>query len=338
MKKITGKTGTIMLALFALWLVCAMISLTMGTAQVTIGEGISVLMGQSSDQANRTIIMDVRLPRIIGATVVGMALATSGTAMQALFRNPMADPFILGTSSGAALGIAVGMVLGVYSGMLGFGLISIMGFVFALGATMLVMMLGRISGRMSNTGILLSGIVVSSFLLSIISLLYVFNHDKIASIYLWTMGGFNGVSWDKIQLITLPILAGVIFLSFNAREFNAIVIGEDYASGIGMNIERFKKTTMIVTAMLVAFSVFVSGIIGFVGIIVPHLMRMVFGVDHKKMMLLSAMGGGIFLLICDTLSRALLANAEIPVGIVTSLCGAPFFLLILRRTKPENML
>jgi len=338
MKKITGKTGTIMLALFGLWLVCAIISLTMGTAPVTIREVVSVLMGQPGDQANRIIIMDVRLPRIIGATVVGMALATSGTAMQALFRNPMADPFILGTSSGAALGIAVGMVLGVYSGMLGFGLISIMGFVFALGATMLVMMLGRISGRMSNTGILLSGIVVSSFLLSIISLLYVFNHDKIASIYLWTMGGFNGVSWDKIQLITLPILAGVIFLSFNAREFNAIVIGEDYASGIGMNIERFKKTTMIVTAMLVAFSVFVSGIIGFVGIIVPHLMRMVFGVDHKKMMLLSAMGGGIFLLICDTLSRALLANAEIPVGIVTSLCGAPFFLLILRRTKPENML
>lgn len=338
MKKIKGKTGYIMLALFILWLLCAMVSLTMGTAQVTVKEVISALMGQSSDSPFRTIIMDVRLPRIVGATVVGMALATSGTAMQALFRNPMADPFILGTSSGAALGIAVGMVLGVYSGMLGFGLISIMGFIFALGATMLVMMLGRISGRMSNTGILLSGIVVSSFLLSIISLLYVFNHDKIASIYLWTMGGFNGVSWDKIQLITVPILLGVIFLSLKAREFNAIALGEDYAAGIGMNVEGFKKTTMIVTAMLVAFSVFVSGIIGFVGIIVPHLMRMLFGVDHKRMILLSAMGGGIFLLVCDTLSRALLQNGEIPVGIVTSLFGAPFFLLILRRTKPENML
>ncbi len=338
MKKITGKTGYIMLALFMLWILCAVASLTMGTAQVTVKEVLAALSGHSGDPAFRTIIMDVRLPRIIGATLVGMALSTSGAAMQALFRNPMADPFILGTSSGAALGIAVGMVLGIYSGMLGFGLISLMGFLFALGATMLVMGLGRISGRMSNTGILLSGIVVSAFLMSIISLLYVFNHDKIASIYLWTMGGFNGISWDKIQLITLPILAGVVFLSLRAREFNAIVLGEEHAAGIGMNVERFKKTTMIITAMLVAFSVFVSGIIGFVGIIVPHLMRMMFGVDHKKMILLSAMGGGIFLLVCDTISRALLANAEIPVGIVTSLCGAPFFLLILRRTKPENML
>ncbi len=338
MKKITGKTGYIMLALFVLWLLCAMVSLTMGAAQVTFKEVVSALMGQSSDSSLSTIIMDVRLPRIVGATVVGMALATSGTSMQALFRNPMADPFILGTSSGAALGIAVGMVLGIYSGMLGFGLISIMGFIFAIAATMLVMSLGRISGRMSNTGILLSGIVVSSFLLSIISLLYVFNHDKIASIYLWTMGGFNGVSWDKIQLITLPIIIGVIFLSLKAREFNAITLGEDYAAGIGMNVEGFKKTTMIVTAMLVAFSVFVSGIIGFVGIIVPHLMRMIFGVDHKRMILLSAMGGGIFLLVCDTLSRVILQSGEIPVGIVTSLFGAPFFLLILRRTKPENML
>jgi iron complex transport system permease protein len=295
-------------------------------------------MGGQDSSPYRTIIMDVRLPRIIAATLVGMALSASGAAMQALFRNPMADPFILGTSSGAALGISLGMVLGVYSGMLGFGIISIMGFIFALLATMLVMSLGKISGKMSNTGILLSGVVVSSFLLSIISLLYVFNHDKIASIYLWTMGGFNGVSWDKIELITLPIIFGVIVLIIKAREFNAIVLGEEHAAGIGMNVDRFKIGAMIITAILVSFSVFVSGIIGFVGIIVPHLMRMIFGVDHKKMILLSAIGGGIFLLICDTISRAILGSAEIPVGIVTSLFGAPFFLLILRKTKPENML
>ncbi len=326
------------MGLLALWILCALVSVTQGTAQVSVSDVLAVMTGQSDDETQKTIIMNVRLPRIIGATVVGMALAVSGAAMQALFRNPMADPFILGTSSGAALGIAVAMVLGVYSGALGFGIISVMGFIFALGATLLVMNLGRISGRMSNTGILLAGIVVSSFLLSIISLLYVFNHDKIASIYLWTMGGFNGISWDKIRLITLPVIGGVIYLAMKAREFNAIVMGEEHAAGIGMDVERFKKTIMVVTAMMVAFSVFVSGIIGFVGIIVPHLMRMIFGVDHKKMMVLSAMGGGIFLLLCDTIARAILETGEIPVGIVTSLCGAPFFLLILRRTKPENML
>lgn len=338
MKKIAGKTINIVIALIVIWIICALVSLSQGTAQLSIREIISIIMGGQDSSPYRTIIMDVRLPRIIAATLVGMALSASGAAMQALFRNPMADPFILGTSSGAALGISLGMVLGVYSGMLGFGIISIMGFIFALLATMLVMSLGKISGKMSNTGILLSGVVVSSFLLSIISLLYVFNHDKIASIYLWTMGGFNGVSWDKIELITLPIIFGVIVLITKAREFNAIVLGEEHAAGIGMNVDRFKIGAMIITAILVSFSVFVSGIIGFVGIIVPHLMRMIFGVDHKKMLLLSSMGGGIFLLICDTISRAILGSAEIPVGIVTSLFGAPFFLLILRKTKPENML
>jgi len=337
-RKITGKTIYIVIGLIIIWIVCVVVSLSMGTAKVSINEIIGIIMGGQQSSPFRTIIMDVRLPRIIAASVVGMALAASGAAMQALFRNPMADPFILGTSSGAALGIALGMVFGVYSGMLGFGIISIMGFVFALLATMLVMSLGKISGKMSNTGILLAGVVVSSFLLSVISLLYVFNHDKIASIYLWTMGGFNGVSWDKIKLITLPIILGVLLLISKAREFNAIVLGEEHAAGIGMNVEGFKKSAMVITAILVSFSVFVSGIIGFVGIIVPHLMRMIFGVDHKKMILLSALGGGIFLLICDTISRTVLSSAEIPVGIVTSLFGAPFFLLILRRTKPENML
>ncbi len=338
MTKIKVKTGYIVIGLMTLWIISSIVSIMLGTANMSISEVLNVLLGKNPDAAYNIIIWNVRIPRIIASTIVGMALAASGAAMQALFRNPMADPYILGTSSGASLGIALATVLGLYSGSLGFGFVSIIGFAGALGATLLVMSLGRIAGRMSNTGILLAGIVVSSFFMAVISFLYVFNHDKIASIYLWTMGGFNGIGWNKIGIIVVPVALGCAYLIIKARELNAIVMGEEHAAGIGVDVDRFKWKAMIATALLVSLAVFAGGIIGFVGLIVPHIVRMIFGADHKRMVLLSTLTGGIFLLLCDTLSRTILQTGELPVGIITSLFGAPFFLIILKRTRPENMI
>lgn len=279
------------------------------------------------------IVLNVRLPRILLSAIVGAALALGGTCLQGVFGNPMADPYVMGSSTGAAFGATLGIVLGLNQGLLGLGTTSVFAFCGALGTTALVYKLAVTGDRVSTTSILLAGIVVSSILSSAISLLMLFNHQQLARAVTWTMGSFNGANWQQVWVVLVPMVIGTGILLSQARELNALVMGEEDAQSLGVPVERVKKIVLIAASFLAACAVSVSGIIGFVGLIVPHLCRLIFGADHRMLLPTTAVGGGIFLLLCDTLARTAIKGVEIPVGVVTSLFGGPFFLYLLRRTK-----
>lgn len=325
-------------------LAAILISTTFGTIKIPVYDVARIIASKLklvdnyvdiSDikKSNIFIVLNIRLPRIILASLVGAVLSLVGTSYQAIFKNPMADPFVMGASSGAAFGATIAIVIGVDKGILGFGIISLLAFVGALVTTIVVYNLARVGNKLATTSILLAGIVMSAVLSSLIRLMMILNHDNLERIVTWTMGSFNGANWRQILFITIPIILGTTCLVSLAREMNTIVLGEESAQNLGINVEFVKKLIIIISSFLAASAVAVSGIIGFVGLIVPHLFRLVFGSDHRILLPVSALGGAIFLLICDTLARASIIGIEIPVGIITSIFGGPFFLYLLRRSN-----
>lgn len=332
------------LILLGILIFSMLFSITVGAVNIPLKDTVKIIFNRigflsskvdisNIKESNIFIVLSIRLPRILLAALVGSVLAVVGSSYQAIFKNPMADPYVMGVSSGAAFGATIGIVLGINKGILGFGITSIFAFVGALITTMIVYNLARTGNKISTTSILLAGIVMSSILSSGISIMMIFNHDELASIISWTMGSFNGASWKQIGIIVVPIIAGLVFLISLSKEMNAIVVGEEDAQNMGVNVERVKKMILVTASLLSACVVSVSGIIGFVGIIVPHLFRLLFGADHKVLLPVSAIGGGIFLLVSDTLARTIVSGVEIPVGIITSIFGGPFFLYLLKRSK-----
>lgn len=285
------------------------------------------------DEADIFIVWNIRLPRILLSCLVGAMLTLVGTGYQAVFKNPMADPYVMGTSSGAAFGATVATIFGATQFAFGFGLVSISAFVMALFTTFIVYQLAKVGSQISTTSILLAGIVMSSFLSAIISLLMILNQNSIVNVFTWTLGSFSGSKWETIQIFFIPMIAGMLALIFQSRELNAMVMGEEHAHSLGVDVERVKKRVLILSSLLAALGVSVSGIIGFVGLIVPHLFRMIVGPDHKILMPVSMLGGAIFMLICDTIARSIMPGMELPVGVITAVFGGPFFLFILRRSK-----
>lgn len=324
-------------------------SITLGSVKIPLNETVRIVLSKiryldsiidisNVKESNIFIVLSIRLPRILLATLVGSVLAVVGSSYQAIFKNPMADPYVMGVSSGAAFGATVGILLKLNVGLLGFGATSILAFAGALITTFIVYNLARIGNKISTTSILLAGIVMNAILSSGISIMMIFNHDELARIVNWTMGSFNSASWEQIGVIIIPIALGLVFLISLSREMNAIVLGEEDAQNIGVNVERVKKVILITASLLSACVVSVSGIIGFVGIIVPHLFRIIFGSDHKVILPVSAIGGGIFLLVSDTLARTIVPGVEIPVGVITSLFGGPFFLYLLKKSKSRKLI
>lgn len=337
------------LILLGILIFSMLFSITVGAVNIPLKDTVKIIFNRigflsskvdisNIKESNIFIVLSIRLPRILLAALVGSVLAVVGSSYQAIFKNPMADPYVMGVSSGAAFGATIGIVLGINKGILGFGITSIFAFVGALITTMIVYNLARTGNKISTTSILLAGIVMSSILSSGISIMMIFNHDELASIISWTMGSFNGASWKQIGIIVVPIIAGLVFLISLSKEMNAIVVGEEDAQNMGVNVERVKKMILVTASLLSACVVSVSGIIGFVGIIVPHLFRLLFGADHKVLLPVSAIGGGIFLLVSDTLARTIVSGVEIPVGIITSIFGGPFFLYLLKRSKSKKLI
>lgn len=337
------------LVLLITLLTCMILSITLGAVKIPIGETISIIgsfirnlsFNISLDgikDSNIFIVLNIRLPRIILASLVGGILASVGASYQAVFKNPMADPFVMGVSSGAAFGASLSIVFGLNKGIWGFGFTSITAFIGALITTAIVYNLALVGHKISTTSILLAGIVMSSILSAGNSMMMIFNQDDLANIISWTMGSFNGANWNQIIVIAIPALIGLLFLSFLSREMNAIVMGEEDAQNMGVNVELVKKLILVVASLLSALAVSVSGVIGFAGIIVPHLFRIIFGSDHKILLPVSVIGGGIFLLTCDTLARTIISGRELPVGVITSVLGGPFFLYLLRKSRNKTMI
>ncbi len=292
---------------------------------------VSALWGNASAPSEEDLILfSVRLPRIAFAGIVGASLSLSGVVFQALLRNPLADPYVLGISGGSALGAIVGIVLGAGSFYLG---VPFLAFCGALLTVFLVFIVaGGSRGLLLDNSLLLAGVVVNSFFsAAILFALSIVNSMELHSISFWLMGDLSGATVTEIVLAALCLAVCFIILYAQARKLNLMVQGEETALQLGVNVKRTKYILLMITSLITSVAVSLAGIIGFVGIMVPHMMRLVFGSDHRLLLPAAALFGASFLVVADTLARILLAPAELPVGVITALCGAPYFIFLMRR-------
>jgi iron complex transport system permease protein len=336
MKTKAQKTAGL-LVLIAAVIVLIIFAVGFGAVRIPWQNVVSVILGKLTnhpalDQQTRFIVLNLRIPRILMAVLVGMLLSLVGTSYQAVFKNPMADPYLLGTSSGAALGATLALLIPQLQ-VFGYFGVAVFAFIGAITTTAVVYFLAKSGNNISTVSLLLSGIIMSSFLSAVISLLMIFNHEEIAMVYSWTLGSFNGAGWEGLKIAAPVLGAGILVMSFWSKELNALLLGDAQAYSLGIDAQKVKRRILVVSSILAAVAVSMSGIIGFVGLIVPHFFRMIVGPDHRFLLLYATFGGGGFLLLCDTIARSLLSNAEIPVGIVTAILGAPFFMLLLHRNK-----
>lgn len=285
--------------------------------------------------AHETIIFTIRLPRVVLAGLVGAALALAGATYQGLFRNPLADPYLIGVASGAALGATAAIVLRLPSGLYAVGATQWGAFLGAALAVATVYGLARVGGATPLTTLLLAGVAVSALASSATSFLMYWHGDKLLAIYGWLLGGFAVASWSQARLLLLYLALGAVVLLPAGRLLNTLQVGEEGARALGVDVEKLKLLLVVAATLVTAAAVSVSGLIGFVGLIVPHIVRLLWGPDYRSLLPLSALSGAIFVIAADGLARTILSPAELPVGVLTALCGAPFFLFLLRRNKRQ---
>jgi len=320
---------------FLLFLALGLISLFVGSVHIDLIKVLGSLSNTftgtvSLSSQEELILFSVRLPRIFFAGIVGASLSIGGVVFQAMLRNPLADPYVLGISGGSALGAIAGIVIGASSFYLGIPLLAFCG---ALITVLLVFVVaGGTRGPLLDNSLLLSGVVVNAFFsAAILFFLSIVNSLELHSITFWLMGDLSRASFQEISLTAICLFIGFLIIYSQARKLNLIVQGEETALQLGVNIERTKQLLLIVTSLITAVAVSMAGIIGFVGIMVPHMMRLVFGSDHRLLLPTAALFGASFLVIADTLARLVLAPSELPVGVITALCGAPYFIFLLKR-------
>lgn len=327
-------------------LLAAMIfSVSVGSADLSFADSLRLVaakllpldrLGETAQLGSKyeVIVWKVRMPRIAMAVLVGAALSVVGAAFQGIFRNPLADPHILGVSSGAAFGVTLSMLTGGVADFLGLGAVGVSAFAGALVTVFLVYNVSKISGAVSVTSMLLTGTAISTLLSSLISLLMTFDNDRIEKVYMWTMGSFSAATWEKIGFLSIFVFVGTGVLLLYAGKLNIILMGDDDAKCLGIDADRVRRRIIVAASLLVGAAVAVSGIIGFVGLIIPHCVRLAAGADSRRLMPYSFFVGAIFVTLCDTVARTVAAPTEIPVGIITSIFGAPYFIfLVLRRRK-----
>ncbi len=284
---------------------------------------------QSWSNIEENIIINIRLPRIILGVLVGASLAVAGATMQGLFKNPMADPYVIGISSGAAFGATISIVLGV-SGIISMPAMAFLGAIFA---AFLVYNIAKSDDGMQVETLLLSGIAVAIFFSALTSFSMYFAGENLHQIVFWIMGGLWARGWDHVAVAIIPISLGIIGIYAFARDLNVMQLGTESAHTLGIETEVVKKTLLALSALIAGVAVSLSGIIGFVGLIIPHIARIVVGPDHRILIPVSALSGAIFLIFADSVARTVISPAELPVGIITAFFGAPFFIYLLRKRK-----
>lgn len=339
-------TKSIAYVLATVFLLLAMlIGISVGTVSVPALDIIRIIGAEifrlSPDESINpmysNIVMNIRLPRVILAALVGASLAIAGAAFQGLLRNPLADPYTLGVSSGASVGAVITLFFGVsipFAGMFTLPLLSI---IFALMTILIVLMFARrIDRGMKVETIILTGIIFSSFLGAFISLMIALTGDELRQIIGWLMGSVSMRGWDYIQIIFPFFLIGTIMLLMNGRELNAMSFGEEKAQHIGVNVQRKKMVVLIAGSILTGGAVAVSGTIGFVGLVIPHLTRLMWGPDHRHLLPLTVLTGSGFLILADLLARIIISPTELPIGVITSMIGAPVFAIILMNRRNER--
>lgn len=277
------------------------------------------------------IVVDIRLPRVILAGVVGAALAVAGAAYQGLFRNPLADPYLIGVAQGAALGAVIAFLMPVGLWGLGFGVVPIFAFIGALLSVIIVYNIARVRRMLPVTTLILAGVALGSLLMAIVSYLLTVAGDRIHGIIFWLIGSFSLSQWNEVAVALPVVLVGTGVIMVYARSLNLMQLGEEQAQQLGINTERMKLILLTAATLITAAAVSFVGIIGFVGIIIPHAVRLMWGPDHRFLLPLSILVGAIFLILADIVARTINAPTEVPIGVITALTGAPFFLYLLRR-------
>ncbi len=340
--KIVKYTIILLIILIALIVLSAAIGAANLSIKLTLKTLGSIIPGiknliDASDISPQDIkvIFDIRLPRIFMAIIVGIALSSSGVIFQGVFRNPMADPYIIGVSAGAAFGATIGLLFAGNIKLISLSTTSIFAFLGAIGTTFLIYNISKIKGKISVLTLLLSGVALSSLLTSIISLIMIYRTQDLAKVYFWIMGGLSNSSWTNFMTVMPVIVIIMAASSFFMRDLNVMSLGDERANQLGVQTEKLKQVLLILASIMAAAAVSVSGIIGFIGLITPHIMRMIVGPDHKILYPTAAISGGIVLLLSDTIARIILSPREIPVGIITSIIGVPFFIYLLVKSKRQ---
>ncbi|GAB2579652.1 iron ABC transporter permease [Streptomyces capparidis] len=334
--------GSLTLALVALGLLLllsATAGMAIGSVRVPPGEVWGIVthaLGLDRSEptwstARETIVLDVRAPRVLLGAVTGAGLAVVGTAMQALVRNPLAEPYLLGVSSGASLGAVMVIVFGVSV----FGPVSLSAAAFAgaLGALFLVYATASTGGRVTSSRLVLSGVAIASVLTAVLDLLLLTTDrgNEARAVLAWTLGGLGGVDWGTLWLPSSALLLGIGILMARARHLNLLLAGEEAATTMGLDVARFRARMFVLLSLVTGVLVAAAGPIGFVGLMLPHIVRLFVGGDHRRVLPTAALAGAVFLIWADIAARTVAAPTEIPVGVLTALCGGPFFLWLMRR-------
>ena len=319
------------------------LSLAAGTVEVPLPALVQMLLAWipgfslSADipATYALVLYQIRLPHAILVMLTGAALASSGAAYQGLFRNPLADPYLIGVASGAGLGAVIGMAVQWPTVWLEMYAIPILAFVGASLTVAVVYFLARVGGTVPTTTLILSGVAVSAFTSALTTFLMLGSHEELRRAFSWILGGSFMSGWQPVLGMLPYCLLGMAILALSGHTLNVLQFGDDQAQSLGLAVEKRKAGLILAASLTTASAIAFSGSIGFVGLIVPHLVRMIWGPDYRRLMTLSILGGGSLLLLADLLARTLLAPQVLPVGIITAMAGAPFFLWVLRATKNQ---
>src|SRR5574344_1215589 len=309
------------------------ISTTIGSVHFSFAEVFRYFRAAfSNSELNQTteffMFWNIRLPRIMLGVLCGAGLSVCGVTYQSLFRNPLCDPYILGISSGAALGAATAIVLGFensWLGVTGFALL------FALITILLIIQVSRLGNRLDHSVLLLSGVSINFLLTAVLTFLMVVNQSSMDKIIFWSMGSFASASWLQILILTIIVLVGTFWLRYYAKDLNILMHHAQSAVTLGVNVRRTKMTILWITTIMIAFIVAFCGVIGFVGLIIPHIVRLIVGSDHRQTIPLSLVFGALFMLLADVICRTAVAPGELPVGSITAILGTPFFIYLLSK-------
>ncbi len=333
-----AKLFSILAFLFLLLVFAIVLSLWFGPAEVSLSlpelkRQFFALLSSEPLSKNGAILFRIRLPRALLAGLVGGGLAMAGASFQALLRNPLADPYILGVSGGSAFFAILGMI---FLTSLGFATIPIFAFFGAILAILLVLAVARTRGRLPVITLLLAGVVVNAFFSALVMfILSVTSISHLPSAIFWMMGDLSAKNYSTLAAVSLYYLPGIALLLGLSRDFNLMALGEESAEQLGVNIERTKLLTFISASLITAVAVSVSGLIGFVGLMVPHIIRLIFGPDHRLLISASFLFGATFLVLCDLIARTVISPAELPVGVITAILGGPFFIWLLRQSREQ---
>ena len=318
-----------------------LLAVTFGSSPIPFSDVYRVILNQlfgiGDDAVYGTgplhdIVIYIRLPRLILAVAVGMGLAVCGVVMQAIVKNPLADPYILGVSSGASLGATVAIMLGVGS-FLGSNFVGIMGCAGAFGISLLVMLVANIGSPSNSVKLLLAGMALSSVCSAFSSFVVFFAHDRegMMSITYWLMGSLAGANWGNIAVILPLVIVCVLFFITQYRVLNLMLLGDEVSITLGTDLHKYRNFYLLVTSLMIGFIVYASGMIGFVGLIIPHVVRILVGTDHKKLIPVSCLMGAILLVWADVLCRVMIDGTELPIGILISMIGAPCFIYLMAK-------